>query len=348
MAILLTAILCLIIGGGFAFLITYFYCSEQINQTIEYNQNIDQQNQELEIKNTELLQEQELLEHNVKRLQCDTAQYEISYEKLVAKHEEISRSIEIAEKSAEKGAKAIYDKTYEIMQDNLAAAAEAVGNTYRAAEEDSRAEYLAGMEECATNFNYMISNKQNEIAQLEAQLRQLASKVKAATAAHIRSSEENNRRIFYSINLSNADMDEIKRLKSVIYYFRNARPVYKAIWEAYFRNPTNEMVNRVVGQGTHCGIYKITNLLDEKIYIGQSNQIGERFKAHIKCGLGIDAPQNKLYTAMQKDGVENFCFEVMEECKPSELNEREKYWIDFYQSNIYGYNMSSGGAKANQ
>jgi hypothetical protein len=38
----------------------------------------------------------------------------------------------------------------------------------------------------------------------------------------------------------------------------------------------------------------------------------------------------------------------MEECKPSELNEREKYWIDFYQSNIYGYNMSSGGAKANQ
>lgn len=341
-------ILSLIIGGGFAYLIAYFQYRKQINQTVEYNYEIEEKNKALEVRNVELVDEYDTLERTLKHMQGEHAKWQLSYEKLCTRHEEISKSVEVAEKQAEQSAQAIYNKTYEIMQENIAAAAQAIGDTYRQAEEESKEEYLLEMEECAFNFNKVITEKQEKISQLEAQLNQLASKVKAATAANIRSSEESNRRIFYSINLSDNDKDEIQRLKTVIFYFRNSRPINKAIWEAYYRTPTNEMVNRVVGAGTHCGIYKITNLLDNKIYIGQSNQIGERFKSHIKCGLGIDAPQNKLYTAMKQDGVENFSYEVMEECKPSELNEREKYWIDFYQSNIYGYNMSSGGAKANQ
>lgn len=65
-------------------------------------------------------------------------------------------------------------------------------------------------------------------------------------------------------------------------------------------------------------------------YIGQAVNIADRFKQHIKCGLGIDAPQTKLYKAMLEDGVENFRFEVIEKCEQSELNDKEKYWIDFY------------------
>jgi hypothetical protein len=124
------------------------------------------------------------------------------------------------------------------------------------------------MEEYVDTFTTLIQDKQEEISRLETTLAQLASKVKAATAANIRKDEETNRRTFYSINLSDLDLNEIKRLREVIHYMRSARPVNKTIWEAYYRNPTTEMVNRVVGTGTHCGIYKITNLLDEKIYIG--------------------------------------------------------------------------------
>lgn len=72
------------------------------------------------------------------------------------------------------------------------------------------------------------------------------------------------------------------------------------------------MCNRVVGSTTSCGIYKITNLVTEEIYIGQSVNISDRFKSHIKCGLGIDAPStNKLYNNMQQYGVWNFTFEVL-------------------------------------
>ena len=68
-------------------------------------------------------------------------------------------------------------------------------------------------------------------------------------------------------------------------------------------------------------------------------------KEHIKCGLGIDTPNNILYKAMMKDGVENFTFEVLEECERSELNDRETYYISFYGAQDWGYNMNRGGAR---
>lgn len=47
---------------------------------------------------------------------------------------------------------------------------------------------------------------------------------------------------------------------------------------------------------------------------------------------------------MMKDGVENFTFEVLEECARASLNDRETHWISFYHSQEYGYNMTRGGA----
>ena len=86
-----------------------------------------------------------------------------------------------------------------------------------------------------------------------------------------------------------------------------------------------------MGTNTKCGIYKITNLVSNQAYIGQSVDIASRFKQHIKCGLGIDAPaSNKLYKSMIEDGVWNFSFELLEECPKDKLNERESFWIDLY------------------
>ena len=85
--------------------------------------------------------------------------------------------------------------------------------------------------------------------------------------------------------------------------------------------------------------------IDQKQHVELCRDIAERFKQHIKCGLGIDTPSNMLYKAMLKDGVENFIFEVIEECDRCQLNDRETYYIDFYRSQEHGYNMSKGGAR---
>lgn len=89
------------------------------------------------------------------------------------------------------------------------------------------------------------------------------------------------------------------------------------------------------------GIYKITNLLNQKVYIGQSIDIKKRWKEH--C---ITIDNCAIHQAIQKYGKENFSFEVLEECDQSLLNVKEIYYIEKYNSYYNGYNMTLGGEGA--
>ena len=206
-------------------------------------------------------------------------------------------------------------------------------------------EYLKALEDIAMETAATLASKREEVKIAEQQLATLRAKADAAIAAAKREEEKLLEIDKYKILVTDLDLLEINRLREIAPYFRNARAIYKIIWESYYRNLTTEMINRVVGAGTHTGIYKLTNLTNQKVYIGQAVDISERFKQHTKCGLGIDTPSNMLYAAMMKDGVENFTFEVLEECGRGELNDREKYYIDFYRAQEYGYNMNKGGAR---
>lgn len=91
-----------------------------------------------------------------------------------------------------------------------------------------------------------------------------------------------------------------------------------------------------------CGIYKITNQVNGKCYIGQSKNIEERWKNHKNYRQeNSDYP---LYIAFKEYGIQNFLFEIIEECLPEELNEKEIYWIQQFDSYNNGYNQTSGGA----
>ena len=83
------------------------------------------------------------------------------------------------------------------------------------------------------------------------------------------------------------------------------------------------------------GIYKITNTINGKVYVGQSVDINRRWRQHKNSEL--DYP---LYKAFKKYGIENFTFEVLEECTITELNERERYYIQLYDSCHFGYNQT--------
>ena len=85
-------------------------------------------------------------------------------------------------------------------------------------------------------------------------------------------------------------------------------------------------------------IYKITNLLNNKIYIGQSKNAKERFKGHCK-GCYDNSLIDK---AIQDYGKENFKLEILEH-QITNYNEREKYWIKYYNTVEDGYNMYYGG-----
>lgn len=92
-----------------------------------------------------------------------------------------------------------------------------------------------------------------------------------------------------------------------------------------------------------CGIYKITNNLNGKCYVGQSKDIKRRWKEHQSKWMQRNEPQKALYRAFKKYGVENFSFEILQKCPVAELDEREEYWIRKLDSCKNGYNMNNGG-----
>ena len=92
-------------------------------------------------------------------------------------------------------------------------------------------------------------------------------------------------------------------------------------------------------------IYKITNIINKKVYIGQTI-VGllERKRSHL-CGLRNNKHKNKkLQNAVNKYGIENFIFEEIDIASNiDELNKKESFWISFYDSINNGYNIMGGG-----
>lgn len=89
------------------------------------------------------------------------------------------------------------------------------------------------------------------------------------------------------------------------------------------------------------GIYKITRIETGKAYIGQTNDIERRFIEHKSNKSHFDTAIDK---AILKHGADAFTYEIIEECAVEQLDEREKYWIDFYNTfHGFGYNCNEGG-----
>ncbi len=94
-----------------------------------------------------------------------------------------------------------------------------------------------------------------------------------------------------------------------------------------------------------CGIYKITNLINNKVYIGCSKDIEHRWTAHkSESKLEYNPPYNySVHRAFRKYGINNFSFEIIELVSEDKLFDREKYWIQYYNSYNTGYNETQGG-----
>lgn len=182
-----------------------------------------------------------------------------------------------------------------------------------------------------------------EFHNVNAELDKLKATRKATMEASLREEEIKNKLDFYCLKPKTTDINDIRTLEGIKYQLNNPRILSMLIWSTYFQKDMTTLCNRILGLNTVTGIYKITNQINNKCYIGQSVDISKRWKDHAKCGLGIDAQQgNKLYKDMQEIGIWNFSWELLETCPREQLNEKEKYYINLYQSQDFGYNSTKG------
>lgn len=232
--------------------------------------------------------------------------------------------------------KKLLEQTYSLQQQDLERQYEYYKKEFRQAYEN----YVDVLE---SEYDAQEARFDNEVRVLTENLDNLKQTYAAAREAQIREEEMATKADFYCLHLSVADQTTIALIEELKIRLPDPRVLCMLIWSTYYQKQMTSLCNNILGTSPVCGIYKITNKKNGLCYIGQAVDIATRWKAHAKCGLGIDTPaQNKLYRAMQKDGLINFTFELLEACDRTQLNEKEKFYINLYQACDYGYNSTAG------
>ena len=180
----------------------------------------------------------------------------------------------------------------------------------------------------------------DEIEELKLLLEDYKSKRDLINQAIVHEKEIREQQDFYRIVLNESDKEDIQLLNTIEMRLHSREALYKLIYDIFYKKPLNDMINRVLQGKEFCGIYRITNLKTNEAYIGKSTNIKTRWQNHCKTAIGLDGmARTKIHSAMKEYGIDNFSFEVLEKCTKENYSEREKYWINFYETNVYGYNI---------
>ncbi len=318
-----------IVGIG----VQYFTDKKKLEAVQEYNGTIEVANEQLALENENLTHYKHSLEQDIKSLQFNEQQY-------IGKLKGLDASLKEAEASAKGAADRFYEQSMQLAQERLERSLADESAKYQTSIQQFQDEMAQIKQEYMADYQLTIDETTKQRTFLRKELQTLQSSVEAAVAAAKRAEEMVNQQNFYRIQLNEIDIDEIEKLRSVEPYLRDKEPLNKVIWKVYYEKPTNDLIGRVIGSGTHTGIYKITNIDSQKCYVGQAANLADRWKQHIKRGVGADAPtRNKLYPAMRELGPENFTFEVIEECDRSLLDSREDYWQEYFKAKEFGYSI---------
>lgn len=201
-------------------------------------------------------------------------------------------------------------------------------------------------EELVASLLEQKKQKENELAILLEEIDDFKKKQSVINEEILRRREVEEKQEFFKIKLPECDKQDIKYLLSVIDNIKNSTLVYKLIWSEYIQKPFNQMTKNITGgKEIKCVIYKITNTNTGEIYIGKTKaDVTKRWTEHIKTSLNIGTvARSKIHNALFNHWDE-FTFEILEKVDDeTKLSTREKFYINFYESNIYGYNMNSGG-----
>lgn len=175
------------------------------------------------------------------------------------------------------------------------------------------------------------------------QLEDYKKKQAVINEAILRQRELEEKQDFYRICLSPENIEDIKLLQEIRTKLHTSDSLNKLIYDAYVGKQVQEMVKRVLQGREPSGIYKITRLKTGEVYVGKSTNVRDRFLQHAKTVFGCGTiAHSMLHTTMERDGIENFTFELLEKVPKDKLTEREKYWITFYDSKKYGLNERVG------
>lgn len=189
----------------------------------------------------------------------------------------------------------------------------------------------------------ILANYELEKYRIENEINEYKEKRDAINQDILRARALEEQQDFYRIQLDEISKKDLTVINSFRSEISKIDLLDKLLYDIYVKKPVDEMVKRVLGGRAPSGIYKITRLKTGEIYIGKSTDVKARWQQHTKSAFHCGTISHSiLHTTIERDGVENFTWEFLEEVPKDKLSEREKYWIEFYDSKNYGLNERNG------
>ena len=156
--------------------------------------------------------------------------------------------------------------------------------------------------------------------------------------------KERQARLFYTIQLPEEYQEDIEfLLVTVAAKVQHPDIISKLVWAEYVKPNLDNTFKRIEIK-PEPGIYKLTSLETGMSYVGKSTDVKKRIADHFKSSIGIKSIADQaVHHAILKEGFWNWAIEVITYCDKDELSELEKYYIDFFKTQEFGYNKNAGG-----
>ena len=318
---------------------------EEHNNLLILQGEIEDKERQVQDANTTILQKQEALRGLENYIQQAQQEYHSAASQLSSIQQELMSTDRLLTQSRgdiEKqnalllAAQNQYEAEKQLQEENLK---QVISNA------KEKASYIE--KECQNKIAEKLSQTDKILAGLEADIESERQKylsiIRTIQEAQPKEEKDLNRHI----QINDMTKDDISYLlNNVAPHLNDSDILYKLIWSEFIQRPTNEMLDYILPRKDCAGIYKITNDRNQKSYIGRSTSVRKRLTDHIKSTVGIGTiADQRVHQIMREEGLWNFSFELIEECDKEKLNEREKYYIDFFQTAeiTYGYNQKAGG-----
>ena len=182
-----------------------------------------------------------------------------------------------------------------------------------------------------------ITNYKTAVDELKTQYESLLEPIKQYE-------KEKQERLFYTIQLPEEYQGDIEfLLTTVAAKVQHPDIISKLVWQEYVK-PNLDNTFKRIDIKAEPGIYKLTSLENGKCYIGKSTDVKKRIADHFKSVVGIKSIADQaVHHAILKEGFWNWTIEIITYADKDRLNELEKYYIEFFKTQEFGYNKNSGG-----
>ena len=203
----------------------------------------------------------------------------------------------------------------------------------------------AEFSEYSSQQQKIIDSMLEETKKIQNELEDFRTQREAINQAIALENSKEEEKLKHQISLSLQDKEDIKYLLSIEEKINNKQLLRKLIWSEYLQKPFNEMLKRLfLGNPPKNVIYCIENIHNHKKYIGKTSaEVSKRWAEHIKTSLEIGTIKSQNIHKALYGHWDEFTFSVIVVSEKEKISADEKYYIKFFESDIYGYNMKSGG-----